>query len=210
MKKLVGAYGNKGKGREREIIPIPEGVTDVREVMALVNCSYLTAKASLKRGYFIVDYLKRSICPGPLDPEAGYKMAWHVYHRKFRGKLPWYLDAREVVQEGVLMLLEMAGHPRFAERKFQFYVALNGMKGFIERQRRLRGSRIGPEVEPGFEESYREDVRADWLACWQAERQEAPQKAKASPDTWSRSHWATEKVCRAIESKGITPMELAA
>jgi hypothetical protein len=68
MKKLVGAYGNKGKGREREIIPIPKGVTQAREVMALFGCSDLTAKASLKRGYYIVDYLKRSICPGPLDP----------------------------------------------------------------------------------------------------------------------------------------------
>lgn len=55
MKKLVGAYGNKGKGREREIIPIPEGVTQVREVMALFDCSYFTAKTSLKRGYYIVD-----------------------------------------------------------------------------------------------------------------------------------------------------------
>jgi hypothetical protein len=137
-------------------------------------------------------------------------MAWHVYHKKFRGNLPWHLDAKEVVQEGVLMLLEMAGHPRFKERKFQFYVALNGMKGFIERQRRLRGSRIGPEVEPGYEESYREEAGADWLAGWQAERQEAPQKAKASPDTWGRSHRATEKMCRVIESKGITPMDRAA
>ena len=210
MKKLVGAYGNKGKGREREIIPIPEGVTEVREVMALFDCSYLTAKASLKRGFFIVDYLKRSICPGPLDPKAAYGMAWCVYRKKFEGKLPWYLDAKELVQEGVLMLLEMAGHPRFKEGKFQFYVALNGMKGFIERQRRLRGARLGPEVEAGYEESYREDVRADWLACWQAERQEAPQKAKASPDTWGRSHRATEMVCRVIEAKGIAPRELAA
>jgi hypothetical protein len=212
MTKLVGAYGNKGKGREREIMPIPEGVTEVREVMALFECSYLTARASLKRGYYIVDYRKRSICPGPLDPEAGYKMAWCVYHKKFLGKLPWYFDAQEVVQEGVLMLLEMAGHPRFQERKFQFYVALNGMKGFIERQRRLRGARIGAEAQPGFEEAYREDVRADWLACWQAERQEPRQKAKAksSPDTWGRSHRATEKMCRVIEAKGIIPMELAA
>jgi len=165
MKKLVGAYGNKGKGREREIIPIPEGVTEVREVMALFDCSYFTAKASLERGYYIIDYLKRSICPGPLDPEAAYKMAWCVYHKKFQGKLPWYLDAQEVVQEGVLMLLEMAGHPRFKERKFQFYVALNGMKGFIERQRRLRGAGLGLEVEPGYEESYREHAGTEWLAC---------------------------------------------
>ncbi|MBU4234077.1 MAG: hypothetical protein KKF43_16305, partial [Proteobacteria bacterium] len=64
MKKLVGAYGNKGEGREREIIPIPEGM-DVKAIMARFDCSYLTARASLKRGYYIVDYLKRSICPGP-------------------------------------------------------------------------------------------------------------------------------------------------
>jgi hypothetical protein len=83
MKKLVGAYGNKGKGREREIIPIPEGVTEVREVIALFDCSYYAAKASLERGFFIVDYLKRSICPGTLDPQAAYKMAWKVYRKKF-------------------------------------------------------------------------------------------------------------------------------
>lgn len=53
MKKLVGAYGNKGEGREREIIPIPEGMTDVKAIMVLFDCSYLTAKATLKRGYYI-------------------------------------------------------------------------------------------------------------------------------------------------------------
>jgi hypothetical protein len=211
QRKLVGAYGNKGKGREREIIPVPEGMVDPHAVMVLFKCDYLTAKATLKRGYYIVDYLKRSICPGPLDPEAGYKMAWYVYHRKFKGKLPWYLDAKEVVQEGVVMLLEMAGHARFQERKFQYYVAFNGMQGFIDRQRRLRGARIGPEETPGYEEVYRQDAGATWLADWQAERQEAPQKAKASsPDTWGRAHRATEKICRVIAAKGIAPMDLAA
>jgi len=112
QRKLVGAYGNKCKGREREIIPVPEGMVDPHAVMALFKCNYMTAKATLKRGYCIVEYLKRSICPGPLDPEAGYKMAWYVYHRKFKSRLPWYLEAKEVVQESVVMLLEMAGHPR--------------------------------------------------------------------------------------------------
>jgi hypothetical protein len=138
-------------------------------------------------------------------------MAWYVYHRKFKGKLPWYLDAKEVVQEGVVMLLEMAGHARFQERKFQYYVAFNGMQGFIDRQRRLRGARIGPEETPGYEEVYRQDAGATWLADWQAERQEAPQKAKASsPDTWGRAHRATEKMCRVIEAKGGIPMDRAA
>jgi len=211
MKKLVGAYGNKGQGREREIIPVPSGMTDIKAIMARFGCSYLTAKATLKRGYYIVGYLERSICPGPLDPGAAYGMAWCVYHRKFKDKLPWYLDAKEVVQEGVVMLLEMAGHPRFQERKFQFYVALNGMKGFIERQRRLRGARTGQEVEPGFEEVYRQDAGAAWLADWQAERNEVPQQAKASsPDTWGRAHRATEKMCRVIKAKRIFPMPRAA
>lgn len=195
MKKLVGAYGNKGKGREREVIPIPEGVTEVREVMALFGCSDWTARASLKRGFFIVDYLKRSICPGTLDPEAAYKMAWKVYRKVFLNNLPWFCEAVDVVQEGVTMLIEMAGHPRFQERKFQFYVALNGMKGFIERQRRLRGAALGAPIEPGYEEDYRETAGADWMGCWMAVR------AGESPDTWGRSHRATEKMCRVIERK---------
>ena len=208
MKKLVGAYGNKGEGREREIIPIPEGM-DVKAIMARFDCSYLTAKATLKRGYYIVDYLKRSICPGPLDPEGGYRMAWYVYQRKLKGKLPWYIEARDVVQEGVVMLLEMAGHPRFKERKFQYYVALNGMKGFIERQRRLRGARIGPEETPGYEEVYRENAGAAWLADWQAERHEVgwASGSGGSPDTWRKSTAATARVVKRIAKKGLTPLD---
>jgi len=41
------------------------------------------------------------------------------------------------------------------------------MQGFIDRQRRLRGARIGPEVRPGYEEVYRQDAGAAWLADWQ-------------------------------------------
>ncbi|MBU4447135.1 MAG: hypothetical protein KKD99_01020, partial [Proteobacteria bacterium] len=90
------------------------------------------------------------------------------------------------------------------------YVAFNGMQGFIDRQRRLRGARIGPEETPGYEEVYRENAGAAWMADWQAERKDAPLKAKASPDTWSRAHRATEKICRVIEAKGVRPMDLAA
>jgi len=31
-----------------------------------------------------------------------------VYQKKLKGKLPWYPEPKELVQEGFLMLLEMA------------------------------------------------------------------------------------------------------
>jgi len=97
-------------------------------------------------------------------------------------------------------LFEMAGHPRFQEKGFQFYLALNAMKGWIERQRRMRGGIGG--TTPGFEETYRRDSRSTWQADWQAKRQEAPQKAKASPDTYHRSQATTEKIVRQIYEAG--------
>jgi hypothetical protein len=162
MKIFVGASGKNG--REREVIPVPEGVTEVKDIMVLFQCDFRTAQATLERGYYIVDYHKRTIYPGPLDPEAAYRMAWFIFHRKFADRLPWYIEPLDLVQEGVVRLLEMAGHPRFEERKFRFYVAFNGMKGFIERQRRMRGG-IGGQT-PGYQETHRRDAGHDWQAAW--------------------------------------------
>jgi hypothetical protein len=63
-----------------------------------------------------------------------------VYKRKYEERLPWYITADDLIQEAVMRLYEMSGHPRYQEKKFCFYLANNGMKGFIERQRRLRGA----------------------------------------------------------------------
>ena len=135
--KFVGASGKNG--REREVIPVPDGMTDVKAVMVFFQCDRHTAKASIERGYYIVDFHQRTVYPGPLDTESAYKLAWFIYRRKFESWLPWYVGVEDLVQEGVTRLFEMAGHPRFQEKGFQFYLALNAMKGWIERQRRMRG-----------------------------------------------------------------------
>ena len=59
--KFVGASGKNG--REREIIQVPEGMTDVK-----------TVKACIERGYYIVDFHKRTVYPGPFDTEAAYRL----------------------------------------------------------------------------------------------------------------------------------------
>ena len=196
--KFVGASGKNG--REREVIPVPEGMTDVKAVMVLFQCDRHTAKASIERGYYIVDFNRRTVCPGPLDTEAAYRLAWFIYRRKYEDRLPWYVAPEDLVQEGVLRLFEMAGHSRFQEKGFQFYLALNAMKGWIERQRRMRGGIGG--TTPGYEETYRRDPWSSWQTDWQAERDEAPRKAKASPDTYRRSQTAIERIVRQIYEAG--------
>ena len=205
--KFVGASGKNG--REREVIPVPDGMTNVKAVMVFFQCDRHTAKASIERGYYIVNFHQRTVYPGPLDTESAYKLAWFIYRRKFESWLPWYVGVEDLVQEGVTRLFEMAGHPRFQEKGFQFYLALNAMKGWIERQRRMRGGIGG--TTPGYEETWRSNSGATWQADWQAERQEVPQKAKTSPDTYHQSQAITEKIVRQIyeSGEGVNQAQLA-
>jgi hypothetical protein len=48
--KFVGASGKNG--REREVIPVPDGMTNVKAVMVFFQCDRHTAKASIERGYY--------------------------------------------------------------------------------------------------------------------------------------------------------------
>ena len=89
------------------------------------------------------------------------------------------------MQEGVTRLFEMAGHPRFQEKGFQFYLCLNAMKGWIERQRRMRGGIGG--TTPWYEETCRRGVANDWQTNWQAAGSEASQKAKTTSATYRRA-----------------------
>lgn len=175
--KFVGASGKNG--REREVIPVPEGATDVKAVTELFQCDRRTAKASRERGYYIVNYHRRTVCPGDLDTDAAYRPAWLIYRRKFLDRLPWYMAPEDLVQEGVLRLLEMAGHPRFQGKGFRFYLALSGMKGFIERQRRLRGGING--TTSGYDETHRPDAWSSWQRAWQAKRDTVPDQTQAGP-----------------------------
>jgi len=47
--------------RECEVIPVA-GMTR-KELMRLTNCPYMTAVTAEKRGYYIIDYLKKGIPP---------------------------------------------------------------------------------------------------------------------------------------------------
>ncbi|MDD2901723.1 MAG: hypothetical protein PHU44_04755 [Syntrophales bacterium] len=196
--KFVGASGKNG--REREIIPVPEGMTYVKTVMEFFQCDRRTAKASIERGYYIVDYHRRTICPGPLDPEAAYRLVWSIYRRKYLDRLPWFVTSEDLVQEGVLRLLEMAGHPRFQEKGFQFYLALNAMKGWIERQRRMRGGING--TIPGYEETIRQDAWSSWQTAWQAKRGKASGKLNKKPQPSSLASGALEDRVRQINQAG--------
>ncbi|MDD2903449.1 MAG: hypothetical protein PHU44_13550 [Syntrophales bacterium] len=201
--KFVGASGKNG--REREVIPVPEGMTEVKAVMAFFQCDRRTARVSMARGYYIVNYHRRSICPGDLDNDAVYRLAWLIYRRKYQDRLPWYVAPEDLIQEGVLRLLEMAGHPRFHEKGFQFYLALNAMKGWIERQRRLRGGING--TTPGYEETWRPDAWSSWQTAWQAKREEAPQKTKRRLRSGLRSPEAVLTTIRQIHEaagKGVS------
>jgi len=185
--KFVGVSGKNG--RERQIITIPAGMTVINQVARHFGIDWSTARAALQRGYVIVDYHKRSTCPGPVDdPGPLYQMCWFIFHRKFKDRLPWYIDVQDLVQEGVLRLVEMAGHPRFGERKFRFYLAFTAMKGFVEREQRRRR---------GFDGTFPDDDES----LIEADGYFFPRVSERTPDTWGMSQRATIKMCRLLEGK---------
>lgn len=196
--RFVGASGKNG--REREVIIVEEGMT-VTEVMAMFKCDRHTAKDSIERGFYIVNFHKRTIYPCPLDTESADNLAWFIYRRKYEDRLPWYVAPEDLVQEGVLRLFEMAAHPRFQEKGFQFYLCLNAMKGWIERQRRMRGGVGG--TTPGYEETWRRDAANDWQNKWQSDRSEEPKKTRRiNSANYQRAQAAIEKIIRQIYEAG--------
>ena len=173
--------------RPRQVIPVIK--MTVKEVMAMFDCPRETARDSVKRGYYIINYTKRTLIPGQLDPAEAYRMAWGCYHKLFRGHVPWWIEADDLVQEGVERLLQQAGHPRMNENTFVFRAAKYAMCEYLRKNRKHDN----------------EDV--SWIDFTADEER---QHCAPSPDTWGAAHRATETMCRAIEAKGITPMEQAA
>jgi hypothetical protein len=156
-------------GREREVIPIPEDMNSIEAVMAHFGCTQKRAKASLARGYFILGFNQRTICPDidKFDAAAAYRMVRFIYQRKFKDRLPWYIEAQDLIQEGVTRLLELSGHPHYHERKFMFLKAYGFMGSYIQSQGRLRGSRVGGE-DPGYEQTWRRNAGNDWQGAMAA------------------------------------------
>jgi hypothetical protein len=172
MRKVFGTPGKFRK--EREIIPVPEGLTRPCQVMRHFNCGRSTARNVLKQGYFIVDYRKKSTCPGTMDPEEAYRLAWHIFYRVFKNRLPWYVESAEIVQEGVTGLLERAGDHRFGEGLFRFHIAKNAMRNFLRKQVRVRRDRVNldkdelimfvdPTIDTWARKNAQEDLTIDLI-----------------------------------------------
>jgi DNA-directed RNA polymerase specialized sigma24 family protein len=165
-----------------------------QEVVALVNCSKTTAKNALRRGYYVVDHKKRTCIPGPIDAEGCYKMAWFTFERFFRHHCPWNIAPEDLVQEALLRLVELGGHPRADERGFQFYTCKHAMRAYIRKYG--RSNDLG-----------------DWRTTRQRGYEEHNERRRGSsgrPDTWRRSQQATKKIVQAIYElgEGVTQAQL--
>jgi hypothetical protein len=115
---------------------------DWRVLVAEYDVAYTTAKRAIKRGYMVVNHCKKGLYPlldGELPPdfvERAQKMARLAYRKNFMGRVAYNIEKEDLIQEGVVRLLELAGHPRFKERKFQFYACLNAMISYNKTNRR--------------------------------------------------------------------------
>ena len=170
-------------GKKYETVPVPEGVTKPKELAVLFNCSYWAARGALRRGYYIVDYAKKTFNPASIDVDGAYRMAWTVYRRKFsNGRLPWFIDIKEVVHEGAVAIWERGGDDGSERPSQMFYRAYGGMSNFIRRQQYLHRLSGGED-----ENSSREAFEGH--------------RDKPSPDTWRRAHQATEVMVKLIDAR---------
>jgi len=167
--------------RTRTVIPV-KGMK-AAEVMAVFQVdSRFTAHAIVRRGYYIVDYTKPAKCPGTMaDAEGAYRMAKWWFYKKLAGRVPYWADADDMIQEAVARLVGLAGDPRMSEPSFAFYVIKAAMVEYLRSNQKHQ----------------HEDE----------EKIDAPGSRRG---TWDRSYRATETMCRMIEAKGAYPMDLAA
>ena len=75
-------------GKNCEAVPVFKGITKPKELAVLFNCSYWAARGALRRGYYIVDYAKKTFNPASIDVDGAYRMAWAVYRRKWSNAVP--------------------------------------------------------------------------------------------------------------------------
>jgi hypothetical protein len=170
-------------GKKCEAVPVPEGITKPKELAVLFNCSYWAARGALRRGYYIVDYAKKTFNPASIDVDGAYRMAWAVYRRKFsNGRLPWFIDIKELVHEGAVAIWERGGDEGSERPSQMFYRAYGGMSNFIRRQQYLH--RLSGDED---ENSSREASEGH--------------RDKPSPDTWRRAHRATEVMVKLIDAR---------
>jgi hypothetical protein len=169
-------------GRRTRAVVLVRGMK-AAELMVIFNIqSKRTAHAIVKRGFHIVDYTKPAKCPGTMaDVENAYRMARWWFYKKLAGRVPYWADGSDMIQEAVTRLVEMAGDPRMSEPSFAFYVIKAAMAAYLRSNQKHQHENEEKIDAPG--------------SRW---------------GTWDRSYQATETVCRMIEARGITPMDRAA
>jgi hypothetical protein len=167
--------------RTRTVIPV-KGMKAAEVMMVFDIQSKRTAHAIVKRGYHIEDYMESRQCPGTMaDVEEAYRIAkWWLY-KKLGGRVPYGLDADDMIQEAVTRLVELAGDPRMKEDSYKFYVVRSTMAEYLR--------------------SNRKHAHED------EEKIEAPGSRRG---TWDRTYRTTETMCRVIEARRLTPMARAA
>jgi hypothetical protein len=156
--------------RTRTVIPVKS--MKAAEVMVVFDIqSKRTAHAIVKRGYHIVDYMESRKCPGTMeDVEEAYRIAKWWFHKKLGGRVPYGLDADDMIQEAVTRLVELAGDPRMQEESYRFYIVRSTMAEYLR--------------------SNQKHAHED------EEEIEAPGSRRG---TWDRTYRTTETMCRVIE-----------
>jgi hypothetical protein len=159
--------------RTRAVVPV-KGMK-AAEIMAVFQVdSRFTAHAIVRRGYYIVDYTKPAKCPGTMaDAEGAYRMAKWWFYKKLAGRVPYWADGGDMIQEAVTRLAEMAGDPRMSETSFAFYVIKAAMAAYLRSNQKHQ---------------HEEEEKID-----------APVSRRG---TWDRFYRATETMCRMIEARG--------
>jgi hypothetical protein len=172
----------EGKRAPRVRTVIPVNGMKATEIMVVFDVqSRRTAHCIAKRGFYIVDYTKPTMCPGEIDMKDAYRIAkWWLY-KKLGGRLPHWAEPEDMIQDAVTRLIERGGDPRMAEDSYRFYVVRGAMAEYLRRNQK-------------YEREDEEKINAPG-SRW---------------GTWDRSDQATETMCRMIEARRIPPMDLAA
>jgi hypothetical protein len=178
-------------GRTRKVIPIVN--MKYTEVMAMLDVPKTTARDAVRRGYYVVNYTKKTVTPGVLnDVDGAYRLARWWYYKKLHGLTPWWAEAEDMIQEAVARLLELSGDPRMGRRSFRVNVIKTVMSDYL-RSNRKHGNKDQEEI----------GSRRQWTE-WRLKDGCVP--CKESAPTWRRKHSATNVMCDIIEARGITPL----
>jgi len=179
---MAQAETRKFGKREVKVIPV-SGMT-AKEAMVVFNCPKGTAQKTVKRGYYVVDYCKKTVIPGWFDPDEAYKMSKWVFNYTFRGRVPEWADMEDMLQDGVIRLLELGGHPRIKAPGYALRVIKTAMVSYLRRNRR---------------QEHEDESRIDTHVYGRVS--EGCQRCVPTIDTWHLKQAPTERMVRMIEAR---------